>query len=139
MPKSVNKSILLGNIGKDPEIRSTSGGTTVANLSIACSDRRKDSQGNWTDVTEWVSLVALGRTAEIVRDYVGKGSKIYVEGKIQTRSWEKDGQKHYKTEVLINELVLLDGKREESKSSRPAMTAKDVGFEQDLGDDDVPF
>ena len=112
MSKSVNKCIFLGNVGKVPEIKSTGSGTTVANFSIACSDRRKDQQGNWVDSTEWVDLVAFKRTAEIVRDYVRKGSKVYVEGKLQTRSWEKDGQKHYRTEVLVNELVLIDGRQE---------------------------
>ena len=88
MAKSVNKVILLGNVGKDPEIRSTGGGTMVANFTLATSDRQKDAQGNWQDRTEWHNLVAFKRTAEIVRDYVKKGSKLYVEGKIQTRSWD---------------------------------------------------
>ena len=88
MAKSVNKVILLGNVGKDPEIRSTGGGTMVANFSLATSDRFQDAQGNWQDRTEWHNLVAFKRTAEIVRDYVKKGTKLYIEGKIQTRSWE---------------------------------------------------
>ena len=87
MAKSVNKVFLLGNVGKDPEIRSTGGGTMVANLTLATSDRQ-DPQGNWQDRTEWHNLVAFKRTAEIIRDYVKKGSKLYVEGKIQTRSWD---------------------------------------------------
>jgi primosomal replication protein N len=93
MAKSVNKVFLLGNVGKDPEIRSTGGGTMVANFSLATSDRFQDAQGNWQDRTEWHNLVAFKRTAEIVRDYVKKGSKLYIEGKIQTRSWDdKDTQ-----------------------------------------------
>ena len=88
MAKSVNKVILLGNVGKDPEIRATGGGTMVANFTLATSDRQKDAQGNWQDRTEWHNLVAFTRLAEIVRDYVKKGSKLYVEGKIQTRSWD---------------------------------------------------
>src|ERR1035438_261586 len=97
MAKSVNKVILLGNVGKDPEIRSTPGGTMVANFSLATSDRFQDQQGNWQDRAEWHNLVAFKRTAEIVRDYVKKGSKLYIEGKIQSRSWDdKDGLKHYK-------------------------------------------
>ena len=88
MAKSVNKVILLGNVGKDPEIRSTPSGTIVANLTLATGDRQKDAQGNWQDVTEWHNLVAFTRTAEIIRDYVKKGAKLYVEGKIQTRSWD---------------------------------------------------
>src|ERR1700759_3488214 len=114
MAKSVNKIILLGNVGKDPEFRATAGGTTVANFSLATTDRTKDATGNWTDRTEWHNLVAFQRTAEIVRDYVKKGSKLYIEGKIQTRSWDDktSGEKKYRTEVLVNELVLLSGKGE---------------------------
>src|ERR1700745_4269245 len=114
MAKSVNKIILLGNVGKDPEFRATAGGTPVANFSLATTDRTKDQTGNWTDKTEWHNLVAFQRTAEIVRDYVKKGSKLYVEGKIQTRSWDdkNSGEKKYRTEVLVNELVLLSGKGE---------------------------
>ena len=103
MAKSVNKVILLGNVGKDPEIRSTGGGTMVANFTLATSDRFQDAQGNWQDKTEWHNLVAFKRTAEIVRDYVKKGSKLYIEGKIQTRSWDdkESGQKKYRTEILV--------------------------------------
>src|ERR1035441_3933890 len=105
MAKSVNKVILLGNVGKDPEIRSTPGGTMVANFTLATSDRFQDQQGNWQDRTEWHNLVAFKRTAEIVRDYVKKGSKLYIEGKIQTRTWDdKEGVKHYKTEILVNDI-----------------------------------
>src|ERR1700727_1343270 len=111
MAKSVNKVILLGNVGKDPEIRSTAGGSMVANLTLATSDRQKDPQGNWQDRTEWHNLVAFQRTAEIIRDYVKKGSQVFIEGKIQTRSWDdkESGQKKYRNEILINELSLLGG------------------------------
>ena len=80
MARTVNKVTLLGNVGKDPEIRSTPGGTMVAAFGLATTDRQKDAQGNWQDRTEWHSLVAFTRTAEIVRDYVKKGSKLYIEG-----------------------------------------------------------
>ena len=109
MAKGVNKVFLLGNVGKDPEIRSTAGGMAIASFTLATADRQKDAQGNWTDKTEWHNLVAFQRTAEIVRDYVKKGTQIFVEGKIQTRSWDdkESGQKRYKTEILVNELSLL--------------------------------
>ena len=109
MSKSVNKAILLGNVGKDPEIRSTNGGTIVASFSLATAERQKDGQGNWQDKTEWHNLIAFDRTAEIVRDYVRKGSQLMIEGKIQTRTWDdrESGQKKYRTEVLINDLTLL--------------------------------
>src|SRR6201996_3452027 len=111
MAKGVNKVILLGNVGKDPEIRSTAGGMTVASFSLATAERQKDAQGNWTDKTEWHNLVCFQRTAEVVRDYVKKGTQLFIEGKIQTRSWDDktSGEKKYKTEILVNELSLLGG------------------------------
>ena len=114
MAKSVNKVILLGNVGKDPEIRSTPGGAIVANFSLATSDRFQDAQGNWQDRTEWHNLVAFKRTAEIIRDYVKKGAKLYVEGRIQTRSWDdkESGAKKYKTEIIVFDLSLLSGREE---------------------------
>ena len=152
MAKSVNKVILLGNVGKDPEIRSTPGGTMVASFSLATSDRTKDQQGNWQDRTEWHNLVAFQRTAEIIRDYVKKGSKLYIEGRIQTRSWDdkESGQKKYRTEIIVNDLSLLSGRDEGSGgSSRSGSTA---GFDQrqpaakddysqqaEISDDDIPF
>jgi single-strand DNA-binding protein len=160
MARSVNKVTLLGNVGKDPEIRSTPSGVMVANLTLATSDRQKDAQGNWQDKTEWHNLKAFNRTAEIVRDYVKKGSKLYIEGKITTNSWDdkESGQKRYKTEILVNELVLLSGREEgaggqggyaraaSSSSSaasfdqRPTAAAHD-DFAQsaEISDDDIPF
>jgi single-strand DNA-binding protein len=155
MAKSVNKVILLGNVGKDPEIRSTPGGTMVANFSLATSDRFQDQQGNWQDRTEWHNLVAFKRTAEIIRDYVKKGSKLYVEGRIQTRTWDdKEGAKHYKTEIIVNDLSLLSGREEgsggysrstSSSSSaasfdqRPPAGQDDVAQSAEISDDDIPF
>src|SRR5271170_4204013 len=109
MAKGVNKVLLLGNVGKDPEIRSTAGGMTVATFSLATADRAKDAQGNWADKTEWHNLVCFQRTAEVVRDYVKKGTQLFIEGKLQTRSWDdkESGQKKYRTEILVNELSLL--------------------------------
>ena len=111
MAKGTNKALLLGHVGKDPEIRSTAGGMIVASFSLATADRQKDSHGNWQDKTEWHNLVAFQRTAEIVRDYVKKGTQLFIEGKIQTRSWDdkESGQKKYRTEILVNELTLLGG------------------------------
>ena len=155
MAKSVNKVILLGNVGKDPEIRSTPGGTMVANFSLATSDRYQDQQGNWQDRTEWHNLVAFKRTAEIVRDYVKKGSKLYIEGRIQSRSWDdKDGLKHYKTEIIVNDLSLLSGRDEgsggysrgasasapaASYDQRPPAGQDDLTQSTEISDDDIPF
>src|SRR3984957_3384091 len=111
MAKGVNKVFLLGRLGKDPEIRATTGGMSIASFTLATSDRQKDQTGNWVDKTEWHNLVAFQRTAEIVRDYCKKGSQVFIEGKIQTRSWDdkESGQKKYRTEILVNELSLLGG------------------------------
>jgi single-strand DNA-binding protein len=153
MAKGVNKVFLLGNVGKDPEIRSTPSGTTVATFSLATADRRKDAQGNWADSTEWHNLVAFQRTAEIVRDYVKKGTQLFVEGKIQTRSWDdkESGQKKYRTEILVNELSLLGkpgggegggggySRSSSSGSSSSAQSSAPDYADQGITDDDIPF
>jgi single-strand DNA-binding protein len=128
MGKSVNKVILLGHVGKDPDIRTTNGGTLVANLSIATTDRYKDSQGAWQDRTEWHNLAAYARGAEILRDYVKKGSKLYIEGKLTTRSWDdKDsGKKVYRTEIVVNDISLLSG----SDAAKPASNGNGVDGDQ---------
>ena len=138
MGKSVNRVMLLGNVGKDPDIKSTGGGTLVASFSIATSDRAKDAQGNWQDRTEWHNLKAFGKTAEIIRDYVRKGSKVFVEGKITTNSWndKQSGEKKYRTEIIINELTLCGGG--EGGGSR--QQAHDDSYDADqITDDEIPF
>lgn len=151
MPKSVNKVILLGNVGKDPEVKFLPSGLPVANLTLATSERSKDKAGEWQDRTEWHNLTAYQRTAEIIRDYVKKGSKLYIEGRIQTRSWDDQasGQKRYRTEIIVNDLVLLSGRGEgdmgggpRSNTSSfdqraPAHTEEFAGAE--ITDDDIPF
>jgi single-strand DNA-binding protein len=109
----------LGNVGKDPEIRTTPNGTIVASFSVATSSRYKDAQGNWQERSEWHNCTAFKRTAEIIRDYVKKGSKVYVEGPSQTESWDDKttGQKKYATKILVNELIMLSGKDEQNKVS----------------------
>ncbi len=149
MPKSVNKVILVGNVGKDPEIKVAGSGASIATFSLATSDRTKDPQGNWTDRTEWHNLVAFQRTAEIIRDYVKKGAKLYIEGRIQTRSWDdKDGQKKYRTEIIVNDLVLLSGRgdgesggssRSNSYDQRQPAAADDLVQSTEITDDDIPF
>src|SRR4249919_111026 len=103
----------------------------VANFTLATSDRQKDAQGNWQDRTEWHNLVAFTRLAEIVRDYVKKGSKLYVEGKIQTRSWDdkESGQKRYRTEIIVNDLSLLSG-RDEGSSGGYSRGSSTASFDQ---------
>lgn len=150
MARGVNKATLLGNVGRDPEIKSTPSGTMVATFSIATGDRRKDDRGNWIDSVEWHNMVAFGRTAEIVRDYVAKGTQLYIEGKIQTRSWEdkETGKNVYRTEILINELTLLGGGGSKEGSGRRDDRSNRGGYGQSRGDDfagtgitddDIPF
>ena len=114
MPKSVNKVILIGNLGKDPEIKYTPSGTAVAKFSLATNENYKDKSGQWQERTEWHNIVAWQRLAEIVGEYVKKGSKLYIEGRLQTSSWDdkETGQKKYKTEIVANDLVLLSGRGE---------------------------
>jgi single-strand DNA-binding protein len=109
MPKSVNKVILVGNVGKDPEVRYSQSGTPVANFSLATNERFKDRSGDWQDRTQWHNIVAWQRLAEVVGEYVAKGSKLYVEGKIQTSSWgdAQSGERKYRTDIVVRDLVLL--------------------------------
>jgi single-strand DNA-binding protein len=110
MAKSVNKVILVGNLGKDPEVKYTPQGTAVAKITVATSNSYKDkTSGEWQETTEWHNVVLWQRLAEIAGEYLKKGNKVYIEGRLQTRSWDdkQSGQKKYMTEVVANELVLL--------------------------------
>lgn len=106
----INKCILVGRLGRDPEIRYTQSGTAVTNLNLATSEKYKDKSGGMQEKTEWHRIVAFGRVAEIAEKYLGKGSQVYIEGKLQTRSYEKEGQMHYSTEVVANTVQFLDSK-----------------------------
>ncbi len=140
MGKSINKVILLGHVGKAPDIRAVSSGI-VANLSIATQERQKDDNGNWSERPEWHNLIAFKRAAEIIRDYVTKGSKIYVEGKLQTSSWDdkSSGQKRYKTEIVVFEIVLLSGKEDGSSGQYARADQGNQNQSQEISDDDIPF
>ena len=158
--RSVNKVILIGNLGKDAESKFTPNGTSVATFSIATSWRQKDQQtGEWTDQTDWHNI-KLWKSENVV-PYLTKGTQVYVEGRLHTRSYEKDGKKQYFTEVIAEELILLGGRRGEAagageysqqpvsmprSAQRPAATAaapaapaEEPGFDQGITDDDVPF
>jgi single-strand DNA-binding protein len=157
MAKSVNRVFLLGNVGKDPEVRSTGGGTLVASFGLATSERSKDAQGNWQDRTEWHNVVAYARLAEIIRDYVKKGSKLFVEGRLQTRNWDDKefaGRKVYRTEIIASDISLLSGRddssgggysRSSSASSssnmdqRPPAGQDDFSQSTEISDEDIPF
>ena len=154
--KSVNKVILLGNLGKDPEVKYTPQGTPVAKFSLATNERYKDKDGNWQDRTEWHNIVVWQRLAEIAGEYLKKGGKVYIEGRLQTRSWDDKttNQKKYMTEVVASDLVLLGGRGEgaggESGTSRGASDGNN--FDQrtpepepasvtssPITDEDIPF
>lgn len=154
--RGVNKVILVGNVGQDPETRYMPNGGAVTNLSLATSESWKDkNSGEQQERTEWHRIVFYQRLAEIVAEYVKKGSKLYVEGRLQTRSWEQDGVKRYATEIIANEMQMLDGRGGDSgagggyqgaQNSQPRNAAK--GQQQapaapagmnDNFDDDIPF
>ena len=161
---TVNKVILIGNLGQDPELRSTQSGAQVCSLRIATSERRRDREGNWSDHTEWHSVVTFGRTAENVARYMKKGRQIYIEGRLQTRRWQdRNGQDRWTTEIVADNVRFLSsGGRGGnsgggsgggySRSGEPAQQGAgggagaaaapapaDTNNEQPPFDDDVPF
>jgi single-strand DNA-binding protein len=159
--KSVNKVILIGNLGKDPEVKFTPQGTPVAKITLATNERFKDKDGHWQDRTEWHNVVLWQRLAEIAGEYLKKGGKVYIEGRLQTRSWDDktSGQKKYMTEVVASDLVLLGGRGEgageysgSSRGSSSSALAGGNNFDQSapehehapagsspITDEDIPF
>lgn len=155
--KSVNKVILLGNLGKDPELKYTPQGTAVARVTLATNERYKDKDGQWQDRAEWHNVVLWQRLAEIAGEYLKKGSKVYIEGRLQTRSWDdkQTNQKRYMTEVVASDLVLLGGRGESAGDSGGYARAMAAGNNSDqrapehdppgvtattpISDEDIPF
>jgi len=139
---SVNKVILVGNLGRDPEVRYTASGTAVANFPIATSDRWTDqASGERKERTEWHRIVVWGKSAEIAGQYLKKGKQVYVEGSLQTREWtDREGQKRYTTEVRSQTFQML-GVRPTESSETPERTPAHTAAEPDAGfdDDDIPF
>ncbi len=139
---SVNKVILIGNLGRDPETRYMPNGDVACNFSVACSESWKDKDGKKQERTEWVNVAAFRKLAEICGQYLKKGSSVYIEGKLQTRKWQdKDGQDRYTTEVIASEMRMLggktDGERQQEKPE-PVKRGRDSAFD-DLPDDLIPF
>ena len=134
----VNKVILVGNLGADPEIRYTPSGTAVANFRLATSETRTNKEGQKETKTEWHRIVTFGKLAEICGEYLSKGKQVYIEGRIQTRSWDdKDGNKKYMTEIVANTMQMLGGK---DSSGQAAAPSEGPGYEMPPSDiDDVPF
>jgi len=147
---SINKVILIGNLGRDPETRFLPSGSAVANISVATTDTWKDkTSGEKKEATEWHRVVFFGRLAEIVGEYLKKGSQVYVEGRLQTRKYEKDGQDHYSTEIIADTMKMLGSRsgmgggepretREPSAAGESKPAKKPAGQFQDM-DDDIPF
>ncbi|HEY5776398.1 MAG TPA: single-stranded DNA-binding protein [Xanthomonadales bacterium] len=153
MARGINKVILVGNLGKDPEIKYTASGGAIANLTIATSDSWNDKQtGEKVEKTEWHRVVAFQRLAEIMGEYLKKGSQVYIEGKLQTRKWQdQNGQDRYTTEIVANDMQMLGGRGGDAggqpqgggggfrkNTSAPAEPAKPA-YENDFADDDIPF
>jgi single-strand DNA-binding protein len=117
---TVNKVILIGRLGKDPDMRYAPSGMAIANFTMATNHSTKDADGNWTEQTEWHSIRAFGRQAEFCGEYMKKGRQVFVEGRLQTSSWEdQNGQKRYRTDVIANELQLLGSKQEGGDTAEP--------------------
>ena len=147
---SVNKWIGIGNLGADPDTKFLPSGDAVTNIRIACTDRYKDkASGEMKEVTEWVRIALFGKLAEIAGQYLKKGSSVYIEGKLKTRQWEKDGQKQYSTEIVADQMQMLGGKPDGApkgdggKSYQAAREGRQQPQQHGGGfadmDDDIPF
>ena len=155
MAKSLNRATLIGNLGKDPELRTTGTGTSVCSFSLATSDSYKDKSGEWKETTDWHNIVLWDKLAEIANEYLSKGRKVYIEGRIKNRSYEgKDGVTRYISEVVAQTMIMLDGKSQsgggdgqsysrQQKSDVDQTSPSDhlaPDFGSDSSDDDeVPF
>ena len=129
---SVNKVLLIGYLGKDPEVRYSQGGTCFANMSLATSYKPKEGEAK----TEWHKLVAIGRTGEVCGEYLQKGSLVFIEGRLQTREWEdKEGVKRYTTEIVVDRMQMLDSKGDKQQGSSDPFN----GMPDNIPDEDVPF
>ena len=137
MARGLNRCTFIGNLGKDPEIRYTGTGKAVANFSMAINESWKDAEGTVQEKVEWVNVVAWEKLAEIIQQYVKKGSKVYIEGKMQTRSYDDKnhpGEKKCTTEIVANQLIMLDGKRQDAEQ-QPAVAPEAAPS----GESDLPF
>jgi single-strand DNA-binding protein len=136
---TVNKAILVGNLGQDPELRSSGGGTPICTLRLATSERKKDGD-TWKDHTEWHSVVLFGKNAENATRYLKKGSQVFIEGRIQTRKWkDKDGNDRYSTEVVGDVMRFLSGGGGRSESQGVSHSKPVEPTEMPFNDEDIPF
>ena len=165
MARGINKVILVGNLGNDPDVKYTQGGMAIATLSVATTSSRKDRDGNFQEKTEWHRVKLFGKTAEVAGEYLKKGRQVYIEGRLEYGSYEKDGVKHYTTDIIGDDMQMLgggDGQRSgggygEDRPQRSAPPRRDFaprggapaaaaaapqaggGFTDDFADDDIPF
>ncbi len=144
MSNSVNKVILVGRLGKDPEVKYTQGGTAVARFSLATDEVWKDQSGEKQQKTEWHNIVAWNKLAEICGQYLSKGRLVYIEGRLQTRNWEdKEGNKRTTTEIRADNMVMLGGKPEEARPEKaapsPAAPSLEAHGDSEITDSDIPF
>lgn len=128
--KGLNQVFIIGNLTKDPEQKFTTGGTAVCNMAVATNEKFKNKAGEWAEKTEYHTIVLWSKLAEIATEYLKKGSKVFVEGRLQTRSYEKDGAKKYVTEIVASDIIMLDGK--------PSV-APTKPVSEPISDDDIPF
>lgn len=155
MSKALNLCQFIGNLGKDPEVKYTQSGTAVASFSLATSHSYK-SNDEWKEKTEWINITCWDRLAEIAGKYLRKGSKVYISGRMETQSWEKDGHKNYKTVIVAQNLIMLDGKQDSdqdedsdrgsrsesrgrSRHEEPSRRGGAVTEDDPITDLDVPF
>lgn len=142
---TVNKVILLGRLGQDPEMRYAPSGTAIATFSIATNSRQKSAEGEWVDKTEWHNILAFGKNAEFAGEYLKKGKQVFIDGRLQTSNWEdQQGQKRYKTEILISELQLIGPKGDDDSSAPPQKESSRPNTQQEPPvaaeeEDDLPF
>lgn len=153
MAKSLNRVTILGNLGQDPELRSTATGKSVCNLNVATTESYKDNSGDWKDVTDWHRVVMWDRLADIAAQYLKKGDKVYLEGKIKTRSYEQDGITKYITEIVANNMIMMGGgggkqqssdnynspKTQSSQDNMSNYESNNDNATEEFDDEDVPF
>ena len=162
MARGINKVILVGNLGNDPDVKYTQGGMAIATLSVATTSSRKDRDGNFQEKTEWHRVKLFGKTAEVAGEYLKKGRQVYIEGRLEYGSYEKDGVKHYTTDIIGDDMQMLGGgegqrsgggygedrpqrsaapRRDSAPAQRaaPAAAAQQAGGFDDFPDDDIPF
>ena len=136
---SLNKCMLIGRLGKEPEVKFTNSGQQVANFSIATSEKWNDKSGQKQEKTEWHNIVIWGNLAEVAKNYLHKGSLAYFEGKLQTRSWEKDGVKRYTTEVVVFAIQLLDARKQDDGFGGGNAQSEAAPAGPEYVQDDLPF